>query len=139
MYSYWISWYKLCIVIGFPWINSAAQLSFVGYSFLVLENISMFVLLILLNEKIPERRQNLVSAKHSKTGIILHMPNVHPTYAHCASCAFADVAHSIIRRLGRVNHSSFSSCSMFITLYIVYCSVHCTLFTAVYTVQYMIW
>ena len=37
-YPYWISLYiyKLCIVIEFPGINSVAQLSTVGYSFLVL-------------------------------------------------------------------------------------------------------
>ena len=36
-YPYWISLYNLCIGDGFPGINSAAQLSTVGYSFLVLD------------------------------------------------------------------------------------------------------
>ena len=36
-YPYWISLYKMCKVNGFPGINSAAQLSTVGYSFFVLD------------------------------------------------------------------------------------------------------
>ena len=36
----------------------------------------MFLLLV-INERIAERRKNLVSDKQSKTGIALHMPIVH--------------------------------------------------------------
>ena len=51
--------------------------------------------------------KNIVNGKHSKTGIILHMPTVQR-----ASCSFADSAYWIIWRLGRVNHFSISSCSV---------------------------
>ena len=40
---YWISPSKLCIGDGFPGINSAAQLSNVGYSFLVLDMKGFFL------------------------------------------------------------------------------------------------
>ena len=46
-YPYWISLYKLCIGYGFPAINSAAQLSTVGFSFLVL-NVNGFFFLLLV-------------------------------------------------------------------------------------------
>ena len=49
-HTYWISLSMLCIVDGFTGINSAAQLSTVGYSFLVFghERIYKFLFLFLL-------------------------------------------------------------------------------------------
>ena len=52
------------------------------------------------------RRQNLVHDKQSKTGIVLHLPTVHPVLLQTVQ---------IIRRPGCANNFSFSSCSMTLT------------------------
>ena len=55
-----------------------------GYSFLV------FYLCSFCFERIAERRQNLVSDKNSKEGIVLHMPTVHPVLLQAAHTKLLD-------------------------------------------------
>ena len=52
---------------------------------------------LLLNERIAERRQNLVSDNHSKTGIVLHMPtSVHPVLLQTARTELLDAGDASI-------------------------------------------
>ena len=43
-----------------------------------------------LNERLAERRKNLVSDKHIKTDIVLHMPTVHPVLLQMARTVLLD-------------------------------------------------
>ena len=51
---------------------------------------------LLLNERIAERRKSLVSDKHSKTGIFLHMPTVHPVLLQTARTVLLDALDTSI-------------------------------------------
>ena len=60
------------------------------------KKILMFLLQLLLNERIAERRQILVSDKHSKTGIVLPMPTVHPVLLQTARTELLDARYTSI-------------------------------------------
>ena len=55
-----------------------------------------YTLSLKLNERIAERRQNLVSDKHSKTGLVLHMPTVHPVLLQMARTELLDARDASI-------------------------------------------
>ena len=74
-YPYWISRDK------FSRAALHCGLKFIGFgkNLFTKKQISIYVLIAMeLNERIAEGHKNLVSDKHSKTGIVLQMPTVHP-------------------------------------------------------------
>ena len=96
---------KLFIVIGFPGINSAVQLSTVGYSFLV------FGMKIEGVKKIKNVFIACSSMKGSqsiaKTQFLTNIVNKYCRMAYISAFrAFADGGHRFIRRPVRSNHSS---------------------------------
>ena len=85
--------------MDFQGIRSAAQLSTVGYSFLILDmnefftkqKISICIFIACSSMKGSQCRKNFVSDKHIKTGFTSYI---------CVSCAFADGAYRIILDAG---------------------------------------
>ena len=94
--------FPLCIVIGFPGIFSAAQLSTVGIVSHGFEHtrfiykIKIFIY-VLIACKSMKGSQSTALQKKFLTSIVNRYP---PTYAHCEFCAFAEDERTFYQTLG---------------------------------------